>query len=252
MDAPKRHLNPPAVPSVRYKSNFIKTAVCELRFPTILELDRRAPSEFQTKIRKLYPFYEAAVIEQVGAGAPEEILKERRYLFRSKDKRWTVTLKNFSIALETSQYVDFGDFFSRLTQILASAKDLVDADFYTRIGLRYINVVPIEDGNLDGWINRDLIGPAVNGVLGTPDKFQSFIRGSIENGLFLIKHGLQDQTADSAAPKGYLLDFDYASENVEHAAVEARIKAFNQMNFSLFSWCLGEKAKNKLGPGTPK
>lgn len=83
MDDSKQHLNPPTVPSVRYKSNFIKTAVCELRFPTILELDRRAPSEFQAKVRKHYPFYEGQVIEQMGA--PEEILKERRYLFRSKD-----------------------------------------------------------------------------------------------------------------------------------------------------------------------
>jgi len=247
------NLNPPRVPSVRYKRNFIKTAVCELRFPTILELDRRPPSEFQAKIRKIYPFYEGQLLEQAGMGGSEEILKERRYLFRSKDQRWTVTVRNFSIALETSSYVDFGDFFSRFKQILNNAKELIDADFFTRIGLRYINLVPIEDDNLDGWINPDLIRPAIGGVLGKPDKFNSAIHGTLENGQFLMKHGLQqEQGAGANAQKKYLLDFDYASENVEMAAVESRIQSFNEMNFSLFTWCLGEKAKKLLGSGTPK
>lgn len=252
MEKPKRFLSPPAAKSVRYKRNFIKTAVCELRFPTLLELERRAPSEFQAKIRKNYPYYEGQVVEQMPGGS-DEILKERRYLFRSKDQHWTVTVKSFSLALETSKYLDFEDFFSRFTQILASAKDLIDADFFTRVGLRYINLVPIEDGNLDGWINSELIRPAVSGVLGTPEKFQSMIVGAMENGRYMIRHGLrEEQRPDKSAAQSYLLDFDYFSENVELDSVGATIEAFHETNFALFNWCLGEKAKRLLGPGASK
>lgn len=250
MDEPGRFLNPPSVPAVRYQRNFIKTAVCELRFPTLLELEAKPPHKFQAKIRKNYPFYEPQVIEQVGG--PHELARELRYLFRSKDQQWTITVKSFSLAVETSKYLDFEDFFGRFTQVLASAKDMIDADFLTRVGLRYINLVPIEDGNLEGWIRSDLILPITGGVLGAPTKFSSLLQGPMEHGQYSVRHGLKEEEPNKSPMKRYLLDFDYFSENVELDAVESRIKEFNNTNFALFSWCLGDKAKRLLGEGKPK
>src|SRR5687767_698633 len=116
MSEPARVLNPPAVPSVRYTTNFINTAVCELRFPTLLELEAVAPRAFQSSIRKDYPHYEPQIVEQV---AGEEVMREHRYLFRSKDQRWTLSVKSYAISLETSKYHDFEDFFERLVRVLS-------------------------------------------------------------------------------------------------------------------------------------
>lgn len=253
MEQQHRFLNPPAVKSVRYQRNFIKTAVCELRFPTLLELEAKPPREFQRAIRKTYPFYEGQVLDQFAGAGADEVAREHHYLFRSKDKHWTVALKSFAISLETAKYLDFEDFYGRLKQILDSARGLIDADFFTRVGLRYINSIPIDDGDVKGWVRPELLAMVTNDVLGTADKYQSLYQGWMEQGQFSIRHGLR-QDAQKKAPDGmtYFLDFDYFIEGVDFRDVDAIIRKFHSTNFSLFSWCLGDKAKNLLGKGKPK
>jgi len=188
-------------------------------------------------------------------GAGEEALKEHRYIFRSMDKQWTVSVKSFALSLETSKYTDFEDFFSRLMIVLKSAEPLIDADFYTRVGLRYINRVPVgDDGDPRGWINGDLIGPFENNVLGSVSKYASLVSGSLENGNYTMRHGIGEDEA--AAAKGnkreYTLDFDYYRETVEASKVSESLKEFNRTNFNFFNWCLGPKARAVLGDGKPK
>jgi hypothetical protein len=48
----------PEVERAQFKKNFINTAVCELRFPTILEYETKQPVELQRALRKEYPEYE--------------------------------------------------------------------------------------------------------------------------------------------------------------------------------------------------
>lgn len=250
MDAVKAYLSPPEVKRVRYQSNFIKTAVCELRFPTLLELEMKAPTVFQAKIRKGYPFYERQVVDEVGG---PEVSREVRYIFQSKDRNWTVTLKSFALALETSKYVDFEDFFSRFKQILDSARDIIDSDFFTRVGLRYVNWIPVEDEDLDGWIRGDLISPLTGGVLGAPQRFSGIVQGYMEGGgQYSLRHSLRSEQVNEKTRQTYVLDFDYFSENVEVGNVPALVQGFNKINFALFSWCLGDKAKKRLGEGKPK
>ena len=47
----------PNINKIKYQSNFIRLAVCELRFPTLLELETKEPAKFQAAIRKEYPYY---------------------------------------------------------------------------------------------------------------------------------------------------------------------------------------------------
>lgn len=251
MHTAKKFLSPPAVPRVRYQRNFIKTAVIELRFPTLLELESKPPTKFQSLIRKSYPFYEPQVVQHVGGadvGAPEH-----HYLFHSKDKKWTVVIKSFAVAIETSKYEDFENFFTRFQEILQSAKEIIDSDFFTRVGLRYVNSIPIEDGNPEGWIRSDLIRPITGGVLGDTESCASIIQGYMERGRYGFRHGLHGIDGDNkSGVPNYRLDFDYYEENVEFGDVEKLIRLFNEVNFSFFSWCLGDKAKKILGEGKPK
>ena len=250
MSEEKRVLNLPRVTRVKYQKNFIKTAVCELRFPTFLELEEKPPRSFQAKIRKDYPFYEPQVAEQIGG--PNGISREMRYLFRSKDKHWTVTVKSFALAIETSKYIDFEDFFKRFSLVLESAKDMIDSDFFTRVGLRYINWIPIEDGNLEGWIKSELILPIIGDVLGSADSFTSLIEGKMERGQYAFRQSLQNIDDSNNKAQSYVLDTDYSCENVEYKDVKELVNCFNKTNFAFFSWCLGDKAKRLLGEGKTK
>jgi uncharacterized protein (TIGR04255 family) len=250
-ETPKvRLLQPPPATSVRYDRNFIRTAVCELRFPTLLELETNPPRAFQKAIRKDFPFYQAQIVDQV---VGPEITREQRYLFRSKDQHWTVQVKSFAIALETAKYVDFDDFLRRFKKVMQSAKDFIDTDFLTRVGLRYINWIPVEDGDPKGWLVPDLALPTTGEVLGTLQQFVGSIRGPMEQGNYMLRYALKEDDEKKAVQlMNYVLDFDYYAENVELTAVESLVKHFNKTNFSLFKWCLGEKAKKVLGEGRPK
>ena len=187
-----RLLNVPTEEPVRYSTNFIKTAVCELRFPMLLELEEKSPVKFQSALRKSYPFYSKQQGISLGANTASPLAN--RYLFESKKKNWLVTLSPSSLALETSKYTLFKDFSDRLDGLLNTVGEFLDTDFFTRVGLRYINAIPLDDYLIDGWINPSLITPVTERVLGSLSAFQSEIRGYMHEGDYTFRHGVDTNT----------------------------------------------------------
>ena len=157
----------PEVERAHFEKNFIKTAVCELRFPALLEFETKPPIQLQKELRREFPHYERQ--QSVSLGDVQD--KEARYLFRSRKGEWLVSFKASAISIETSRYTHFAEFFAQIQTVVTKSKPLLDTDFFTRVGLRYINELTIDDGKLEGWINDVLIGPLVEGVYGTVDRF---------------------------------------------------------------------------------
>lgn len=241
-----RTLSVPHAESVRYARNFIKTAVCELRFPTLLELEEKQPVKLQSQLRKKYPQYKRVKTVDVSEGGSTPA--DTRYLFATVDKKWLVTLKSFSIGLETEAYTQFSDFYERLGHVLDASKDIIDTDFFTRVGLRYINELPID--NIDSfaqWINPDLATALANGVFGTASHFLTEVRGSTDVGRYSFRHGIKEKEDK------YTLDFDFFEENVKFDETLELLKRFNALNFAFFHYCLGPRAFEYLGePKTKK
>lgn len=121
----------------RFQKNFIKTAVCELRFPALLEFETKPPVQLQRELRKEFPNYQ----RQQGVGVDGQ--EETRHILRSRKGNWLVSFKASSIALETSNYTEFADFFVQLETVIKKSSPLLDTDFFTRVGLRYINEIRI-------------------------------------------------------------------------------------------------------------
>jgi len=246
MSRPKT-LAVPEIPSVRYERNFIDVAVCELRFPTLLELETKPPTKLHSKIRKEYPTYE--VQEYLDKNRAESVPGRFRYVFKSRKHDWSVTVHSEGISLETRHYTEFGDFLSRLTSLLGHAAPVIDTNFFTRVGIRYINKLPVDRGELCDWLNEQLCSPLTSGPYGSISKYVSEVRGHTETGQYTFRHAVIPTNGRIDAA---ILDFDYWKEDVESGDVIDLIKAFNKENFSFFYWCLGEKAREMLGKGHPK
>ncbi len=238
------YLNVPDEEPVRHKNNFIKTAVCELKFPTLLELEESPPVKMQKLLRKNYPHYSKETGVGISEAGPSTLGK--KYLFESKKRDWIISLRTSAISLETSKYTEFEEFFERLEELLGISKNLLDTDFFTRIGLRYINIIPIDDTDLNGWLNPILLSTPVCEQLGTLSQFNSEFRGFIERGQYAVKHGFPPRNNPSEPISKYYLDFDHYSEGVEYNDALELVKDFNKTNYSLFMWSLGQKAKEKL------
>jgi uncharacterized protein (TIGR04255 family) len=234
-------LNLPQVEPVEYEKNFITTAVCELRFPALLEFETKSPSQLQKELRKEFPNYERRQSVSLGGGDP---VKEVKHLFKSKKGDWIVSFRTWAIAIETSRYTSFEEFQGRLTNLLDISRPLLDTDFFTRIGLRYINEIPLEDGNPRGLIREDLVAPLVQGVYGDVTQFSQEIRGFLKTGGYTLRHGLSDI---EKGPRTYTLDFDFYEENVQYESVLPLVSDFNKQSFSFFSWAIGPKTLESLG-----
>lgn len=236
-------LSVPHVESVRYSHNFIKTVVCELRFPTLLDLEMTQPVKLQQTLRKEFPIYEKQ--KSVGLSAGNSVSSENIYSFRTVKDESTVALRSSTLSVETHAYTEFSDFYDRLERVLKAAEKLIDTDFFTRVGLRYINMVPVvmSDG-LDEWINPRLIGALSDNVFGDIEQYGSELQGDTDSGKYSLRQALKHRSEGKAE---YVLDFDFFKENVKLVDTLDLVREFNKTNFSLFHYCLGRKAIELLG-----
>jgi uncharacterized protein (TIGR04255 family) len=240
---PAKTLNIPQIPSKKFDVNFIKTAVCELKFPTILEFEKNPPVDIQKKLRKDYPLFNRVKSLDVGLNKTST---SQHYTLHSSDGKWFVTIKPDFISLETTSYKTFEDFLKRLEVVLAASISSIDTDFFTRVGLRYINLIPIGGSEFKGFVNPTLVAPFENDIFGDLSQYSQIVSGALSSGRYNFRHGIKPLESDSQKPE-YFLDFDYYNEMVSTDNVTETLKAFHEYNFSFFYWCLGEKSKKMLG-----
>ncbi|NUO63111.1 MAG: TIGR04255 family protein [Gemmatimonadaceae bacterium] len=242
-----RTLSLPEVTPVEYRRNLVKLAACELRIPTLLEFEEKPPAAFQHALRKEYPHYEQGqALTGVGPGGVEG---ETRHILRSRHRNYAIVFRASAISLEVSKYEGFNEFFRRLRQVVDAARNVIDSDFFTRIGLRYVNGLPTGP-DPRGWVTSDLVRPLEVGVLGTVNRYWQEVRGSAPIGDYSFRHGYRgDKETESAE---YLLDIDMFIEDIEVDRCLELVDQLHTQSFAFFHWCLGRKALEYLGTGTPK
>lgn len=238
-----KHLNTPKLSKVHFDKNFLGQVVCELRFPTVFELDAaRPPLTFAKTLKKDFPIYEARKSVNVSNGLMAESYS---HIFKEKKSRYAVTLRTSSIALEAFKYNSFDEFRKNLEFVLNASKNIIDTDFFTRVGLRYINFIDFADGDAKGWINPALNAALCSDVFGSDiQEFTGRISGSIDNGVYLLSHGLGGHPEDGR--RGYVIDTDFSSEDILAEDVLNVITQLHDEAYSLFRWTLGEKANQYL------
>ena len=234
-----RRLNVPRVEIARFKTNFLKEVVCELRFPTLFDLSRKQVADIAGPIKKKLPLFgEGKEVALASAGDARN--GEPVFDFVSRDRKTKFSIRPSRLLLSTTNYTDF-DAFSELVQVCVNASwKLIDAGFFTRVGLRYVNAIPLPDKDLERWVNPDLVGPLVSGAYGQVSKFVQEVRGTaMRAGQYSFRHGIP---GDPEAPASYVLDFDFFEENIEFNQLIPLITEFRRDAFDLFAWAAGPLA----------
>jgi len=234
--------------SRRFRTNFLQNVVCELRFPTILEWEKEPPYKVQKALKKDYPLY--AERKGINVSLEDSSVKksDASYVLNDRKKHWTITIRPSRFSLETQDYTDYKEFRSRLEQILNHIQGVLDTNFYTRVGLRYINAIPVNDNDLDGWINDELVEPFKVGRFGDLFKLNTEMSGFSRCGKYTMRHGIGEKKEENGPFDRYFIDFDHYSENVEHDELFDVLDCFHEFNFSFFFWSLGPKAIAALEP----
>jgi uncharacterized protein (TIGR04255 family) len=260
----------PDSPRVVYDKNPLFEVLCQLRFPHILRIETEIPAAFQEKIRKEFPFFRERVaspaIPELPPGMPDAFVKAiqaaaagpgapKAYEFLTADKVWTVTLTRGSLAIKTTKYTRWEEFKAYMTGPLQALTEIYAPAFFTRIGLRYQDLIQRSNLGLSGTAWPELLNPTIAGELASPELAgaveeaftQVLVRLPSESGQVRVRHGLV-QVAGSDE-ECYLIDSDFYREG-EVATDEAprTLDSFNRQSGRLFRWCITDRLHRAMEP----
>jgi uncharacterized protein (TIGR04255 family) len=197
---------------VVYKKNPLEMVVCQLRFPPILNINEKQPSEFQERIRDKFPYYNITVERQQFFIPPDikdfvpSVLRmedSNNYCFSSADNTWHVNLTSTFLALSTSKYDRWEQFFEKLQTPLSALNEIYKPSFFERVGLRYIDRFNLSKLNLENVEWSDLLQSFILGWLANQEirndvrKQNSFVELDIGN----------EAIAQINITKGLVVDF---------------------------------------------
>jgi uncharacterized protein (TIGR04255 family) len=236
----------------QYRRNFTRQVVCEFRFPTLLSFgDPQPPKALVSALRKQYPVLELG--KEVSIGLGESGSPTLSHILKSPKLTWQVALKKESLSIETSRYVNYKEFRSRVAEVLQATIPLIDSDFFTRVGLRYVNVVTT-DGKmpLSDWINPALVGIVEQHGFSGINELAGRLRLQGDDGGCFLQHGVKPKEPspqsedDSVAVPDYILDIDTYRDEVMTAEALSTLDGIRIQAYSMFQWAIGQRAKDYL------
>jgi len=257
----------PGAPRVVYKNNPLNKVICQLRFPPILRIDTKVPDEFQERIRDNFPEFsekteiKLPVFKSAQEDTPAEVLQSitptgnKNYEFSSEDKVWTINLTRTFLALSTKKYKRREDFRTHLNSPLKALIDIYNPTVFSRIGLRYIDIIKRSQLNLKDIPWSELLKPHVLWLLGSSDvnkNIRSFqaqceIELDEENSMARIITGLVDvQESDEEC---FMIDTDFFStKKTAISDVESKLDYFHIQGARLIQWLITKRLHEAMEP----
>jgi uncharacterized protein (TIGR04255 family) len=256
----------PESPRILYGKNPLVEVICQLRFPPILRIDSELPAVYQERIRHQYPLFRQARTADQQLGVPKEIAHQlgidlaqlapgASYEFVSADENWTVSLTRNFLALATRRYERWEQFGDQLKGPIESLIDVYKPAFFTRIGLRYKDLIQRSVLGLDDTPWSELLQTYITGELSTSDVAPDIeeavrlllIRLEDERGRVRIQHGLAEET--TANETCYLIDSDFFLEHrTEISDATSTLDYFNHQARRLFHWFITARLHEAMDP----
>ena len=245
-----------------FANNPLQQVICQLQFPEILKIASELPSNFQDRIRAQYPYYEeenlpggiSKIVEQLSNIGSLKIPEGPNHKFTSEDKKKHVNLTQSFIALTDNDYESWENFSQEMNLVAKALDKEYKPNFYTRIGLRYIDIIEREKIGLGGIAWSKLLNSALIGLLGDTTLQTALTRINSEAEFDIdteviskvrLRHGLIYRNNQAL----YLIDTDcYTEERSAFNAIPSILNSFNRTAGNLFRWTLSAKLRDALGP----
>ena len=192
---------------------------------------------------------------KVGEAQPP-IRSSRSYRFFTSTRDWQAVLATGFVALAAYKYTRWEHFRQRLRLVTEALMKVYSVREFTRIGLRYRDVIDRSDLGLPGKSWADLLKEPVVGWLGSgplteaaATSFTSTIVFEHEDVRLRIQSGLVQ--SDVTKERAFLLDADYYTEAKIPADIESAINHADRLHRyagPFFRWCITEELHRALRP----
>jgi uncharacterized protein (TIGR04255 family) len=179
------------------------------------------------------------------------------YEFASEDGAWSITLTREWLALKTTAYRQWhgpAGFRDHLEQTFESLIAEYTPTFFTRIGLRYVNVIRRSKLGLKDLPWSELLKPHVAGEFAAPE-----LAGQVEHaarelrvklageGSVMIRHGIAVE--ETLNEQCFVTDSDFFTERrLEPQNALGLLNDFNRKSGRLFRWCIEEALHRAMEP----
>ena len=254
----------PDAKRVVYQKNPLVEVVCQLRFPLQLALAERLPADFQAHLGADYPLIELREVFQINLSKGEEGIPTRyqNYDFWPEDRSVRITLASEFIAVSTDRYERWERFEGHLDSALRALMASYSVPFFSRIGLRYIDVISrgtleIPDTRWSDLIRRSALGLLAEDEVPVDDVVELNAATVVElsgGGKATLRTALgkHEKTGDETV---FIIDSDFFSDEVRVKGAEDAIalcRRFNKVSGRAFHWLIRNELHERLDPQDPK
>lgn len=243
----------PQTERVVFARNPLVEVICQIRFPRLMEIESDLPVKLQQRMRAAFPKSETRIVTEL---FPSEAASRRTiYDFSTGDGSATATLTSDFLALTSRAYVSWDSFYSSLASFVDAAKDIYPIKQFTRVGLRYRNVIDREALNLGEVPWSDLVRRELLGLLAGADFPVGDLVEAANVHLITLSSGasvrlnaalLRSENSDSTA---YLIDADFFLEEDIDALTNATTEILGDFNVeagNLFRWAVTDLVHGAL------
>lgn len=262
----------PTVDRVIYDRNVLEVVICQLRFPPILPISEGLPAQFQNAVRTTFPDYQKTISGGIALpeGAPVQLQRlfteglappEHRFLVEG-GKQFLVLHQNF-IALNDSEYTNWEHF----TELLLVGRQALLNEYepanYSRVGLRYLDLISREvlglgDEPWSNLIRSPLLGASSDDEIGDvvslyTGKFLVEV-SSVPNAVGSVTYGRELISEDGGKDQErFRIDIDFhVNGSMPDGEIEGIIDAFHEEIRGIFRWSITDRLHDVMGPKSPR
>jgi uncharacterized protein (TIGR04255 family) len=229
----------PEIQRVIYGKNPLIEVVFQVRFPRFLTIETEPPSEFQKLVIAEFPIYEQRQIFQftISLGQSERSDTQGKiHAFQTADRHNTITLASDNLAVSCTRYERWENFVGLITKMLTAFHQTYRLPIFTRVALRYVDVVNREDLGLADKPWKELLRAHIAGDFLGPFLSEEVFLGKTtvatmrltDGDQVLLRHGLVTQTETKKI--AYLIDSDFYNEEQRNAELDATLAVANRLH----------------------
>lgn len=147
----------PPFDDVRYKRNFLKQVIARIDFLSPLaSIATALPAELSKAVLERFPLSEPqqAIARELQISQKEVATKQSaftRWLFHGREREKTFTIEPGATLIEHRRYTTYEDLRADFVTLIAKQCESFKDAQPSRLGLRYINVIELKEGDPLNW-----------------------------------------------------------------------------------------------------
>lgn len=253
----------PPVERVIYGNAPLVEVICQVRFPVDLRIDTTPPADFQQRIRKHFPILtqqNRAVLQSMPEGfakALEAVLpavSSAAWQFATEDGSHALELVKDNLTFVSRAYRRWEDFRELFGVALSAFRSIYDPPFFTRVGLRYRDLIQRSKIGLSEAKWSELLSPGILGEMSQVGIEERVLEASRTLLLTLpaleskirLQHGVTE--IEASTETAYLIDCDFFTEKTDSKDADQALEYFHGNAARFFRWCITERLHQAMEP----